>query len=260
VAFNKTEIIIFAILVILVIGIFYFSALRGTAAEMIVIGDPDPNTLEIIKGFRAQGYPEFSYILKPQTQEFLRNADKKISKYRVYLLYQVQDKRLPRDLADAIVSNVKKGKTLIVVKNSGVFSYDLATRSLGHAGTVGWKATFRQDIMPVSCEPFTDQSPCLREVPINARIRIIKENIYTKGVEQVPALDTMPPLSLTVLPIQNLEKGSEELAFVEVEGTGDNFVGVAHKKLGLGHVFYFNYEPAATPSIFQNVVLLSSGK
>jgi hypothetical protein len=260
-AINRTELAVFIVLVLLVLGFAYFRTGLGGGAELLIIGQPDPATMNVLDSFRTQGYTQFNYVLKPNTSEFVRNSAQRLKPYKIIMLYQTsEDRRIPSDLAREIVNFVEKGRKLIVVKNSGIFTYNVATQD---AGTLGWRATFGKDIMPVDCEPL-DRSPCLQEISVGARIRIInRENKLTKGIDDVPARAEDPPLSISILPIQGLSQYTtgEELAFIETEFPGKgNFVGLASKQVGLGRTFYFNYEPGATPAIFQNVILSQVGK
>jgi len=221
--------------------------------QMLVIGSP---SVDLIADLENQTDLVYYQIKHPSDLE--TSPQEQLAQYDIVLLDQHMfapedryNKSISRTLGEALGNFVRTGGKLIVVMDSGIY------RSGGIYGTgvagdvVGWKATFG-DIIPVECDLGPGNIPtCVQPIALTARIqRIDFDHPVMEGIEIAPSAIN-PPLSMytfKVKPVGSL------IGQIKREGIADNYPGIVEKKLLIGKVIYFNYDPAMTPGIWQNTL------
>ena len=225
---------------------------REEPMVMLVIGQPSIDLLADLDNQRDLVY----YRVRDAADLDITPRDE-LGQYDVVLLDQHMgttpyDKSVSRTLGEAMENYVKTGGKLIVVMDSGIY------RSGGIYGTgvasdvIGWKATFG-DIMPVECELGPGDMPtCKQPIAITGKISRLKfDHRIMEGIEVAPADPAYGPLSLITF---DVKPTGDQIAYIKHIATAVNYPGILEKKLLVGKVLYFNYDPAITPGIWSNTL------
>ena len=220
--------------------------------QMLVIGQP---SVALLADLDIQN--DLVYYRVKDASSLDVAAKNQLSKYDVVLLDQhlgltPYDKSISRTLGEALENYVKTGGKLVVIMDSGIY------RSGGIYGTgvasdvVGWKATFG-DIMPVECDLAQSGIPtCREQIAVSGKIhRIDFDHKIMEGIEVAPADPRYGPLSLITF---NVKPTGNLVSQIKHVATASNFPGIVEKRLLIGKLLYFNYDPAVTPGIWQNTL------
>ncbi len=216
---------------------------RAAPAKMLIIGQPSLETQAVLDD--SKDLVEYRIM----NADYLRvNPKEKLAPYDIIMLDQTNSAGPPvisRPLADALRDYVTKGGKLIIVKNSGIYR-DNAPE------IVGWLANMG-DVAPVECVPDKQNIPsCVQPIWVTGElIRIDFEHPIMRGIEKVPALPGDPPLSVEVF---DVAVRGNEVAYIKDLYSTKYYPGIVEKRLILGKVIYFNYDPGKTPGIFQNTL------
>jgi len=162
------------------------------------------------------------------------------------------EKSISRTLGEAIENYVATGGKLIVVMDSaiyrsgGVYGKGVAT------DVVGWEATFG-DIIPVECGLAQNNTPTCTQ-PIVTVGKIYRQDFDSpimQGIEVAPADPRYGPLSIATF---DVKPTGTRVAYIKNVATAASYPGIVEKKLLVGKVIYFNYDPAIAPGIWQNTL------
>jgi hypothetical protein len=223
---------------------------KGKGSSVLIIGSPSPNLQMVLNN--AENKDVIKEKRHVTMDALLYNPTERIKGYDIIILDQTlsADKSITRTAADAIVSFVKAGGSLIIVLNSGI-------ERPGDASVIGWKASFG-DVVPVSCSPTLYSIPsCKQQLRINA---ILHANRYNSkqgaykimyGIEKVPAIESAGLLSTETYPV-TIE--GTEIAYLVDARTGTYYPGIVEKPMLLGKVIYFNYDPGLSEAVFINTL------
>ena len=210
--------------------------------EMLIIGTPSNDTLAVLNDNREL----VRYRIK-RASDLERNPDDQLAAYDVIMLDQSNqsNKEVSKQLGKAIENFVKKGRKLLVIKDSGI-------RRPEALDIVGWKATFG-DIMPVSCERTINNQPtCLSPLTVVGKIR--RQDVdhrIMRGIEVAPAEEDLAIIFNTF----NVDPIGKEVAYIESEDRDrGTFPAIVESRLVIGKVLYFNYDPGKTRGIFENTL------
>ncbi len=222
--------------------------------QMLVIGQPSFD-MQV----ELDNQKDLVYYQEKDPAAFEVNPKDRIAQYDVVLLDQHMgatpyEKSVSRTLGEALENYVRTGGKLIVVMDSGIY------RSGGVYGTgvasdvIGWQATFG-DIIPVECDLGKNNVPTCAQ-PIVATGKVYREDLDSKimeGIEVAPAHPAYGNLTLVTFPVK---VNGTEVAFIKSVApvTPSYFPGIIEKKLLVGKVIYFNYDPAMTPGIWDNTL------
>lgn len=205
--------------------------------QMLIIGAPSQDTLDVLNANRDL----VRYRIK-QATDLERNPEDQIAEYHLIMLDQSTqaDKTVSKQLGKAIEKFVKRGKKLIVIKDSGI-------RRPETVDIIGWKATFG-DIVPVSCERTIAQIPtCLNPITVLGKIR--RQDVKSRimyGIEVAPAEEEYAIMFTTF----DVDPVGKEIAYIETR-TKKTYPAIVESKLILGKVIYFNYDPGKTRGILE---------
>ena len=220
--------------------------------QMLVIGQP---SVDLVADLDNQN--DLVYYRVKNAADLDTAPKDQLAQYDIVLLDQhlgatPYDKSISRTLGEALENYVKTGGKLVVVMDSGIY------RSGGIYGTgvasdvVGWKATFG-DIIPVECDLAQSGVPtCKEPIAVSGKIhRIDFDHKIMEGIEVAPADPRYGPLSLITFKVKPTGNLVAQIKHVTV---ASNFPGIVEKKLLIGKVIYFNYDPSVTPGIWQNTL------
>ena len=220
--------------------------------QMLVIGQP---SVDLVADLDNQN--DLVYYRVRNASDLDTAPQDQLAQYDIVLLDQhlgatPYEKSISRTLGEALENYVKTGGKLVVVMDSGIY------RSGGIYGTavatdvVGWKATFG-DIIPVECDLGQSSIPtCKEPIATQGKLhRIDFDHKIMEGIEVAPADPRYGPLSLITFKVK--PTGSL-VAQIKHVSTAANYPGIVEKKLLIGKVIYFNYDPATTPGIWQNTL------
>ena len=183
-----------------------------------------------------------------------------LSKYDLVILDQsnTPDKRVSRQLGEAIVDYVRTGGRLVTVLDSGILRSGGVTGEGRAADVVGWAATF-DNIIPVVCDRALNDVPTCTQ-PIQVVGRIWAEDLehpIMEGIEVAPAHPADPPYSILTF---NVQQSGNQVAFIKDQQTTAYYPAIVENKLIIGKSIYFNYDPALTPGIWENTLKYFRGK
>jgi len=235
------------------IGMIDIPGIGGSnQTQMLVIGRPSVGLLADLDNQR-----DLIYYKIRDAADLDATPQEQLAKYDVVLLDQHMgltpyDKSVSRALGEAIENYVMTGGKLVVVMDSGIY------RSGGEFGTgvandvIGWKETFG-NIIPVECDEGTQGLlTCTQPVLVSGTIeRLDSESKIMFGIETAPADPRYGPLNILTFDVKPL---GEQIAYINSAEETKNYPGIVEKKLLVGKVIYFNYDPAMTPGIWQNTL------
>lgn len=183
-----------------------------------------------------------------------------LAKYDLVILDQTNspDKRVSRQLGEAIVDYVRTGGKLVTVLDSGILRSGGITGEGRAADVVGWEATF-DNIVPVKCDRTIGDVPsCTQQIQVVGRIWAEDlEHPIMEGIEVAPAHPADPPYLLLTF---NVMPSGNQIAFIKDQQTTSYYPAIVENKLIIGKSLYFNYDPALTPGIWQNTLEYLRGK
>jgi len=228
-----------------------FLGTRGPL-KMLVIGEP---SIHMMSDLDTQRDLVYYQIKEPAGLEFA--PQEQLANYDVILLDQhlganPYQKSVSRTLGEAIENYVKTGGKLIVVMDSGIY------RSGGIYGTgvasdvIGWKETFG-DIIPVDCDIGTNQrATCVQPIVLTGKVhRVDYDSKIMEGIEVAPADPAYGPLTILTF---DVKATGNIVAYIKNIATAAYYPGIVEKRLLIGKVIYFNYDPAMTPGIWSNTL------
>ncbi len=177
-----------------------------------------------------------------------------ISQYDLVILNQTNtpDKRVSRQLGEAIIDYVRTGGRLITVLDSGILRSGGITGEGRAADVIGWQATF-DNVVPVECDRGLNDVPtCTQQIAVVARIwREDFDHPIMEGIEVAPAHPADPPYSLVTF---NVKPNGNQIAFIKDARTTSYYPAIVENRLIIGKSLYFNYDPALTPGIWENTL------
>ena len=220
--------------------------------QVLVIGQPSIDLLADLDNQR-----DLVYYRVRDASDLDASPREQLAQYDLVLLDQhlgmtPYDKSISRTLGEALENYVRTGGKLVVVMDSGIY------RSGGIYGTgvasdvIGWRATFG-DIIPVECDLGPGDYPtCTQPIATTGKIYRLKfDHQIMEGIEVAPADPRYGPLSLITFDVKPV---GEQVAYIKHIATASNYPGIVEKKLIIGKVIYFNYDPSITPGIWQNTL------
>jgi len=220
--------------------------------QMLVIGQPSVDMMADLDNQR-----DLVYYRVKDAADLDASPKQQLAQYDLVLLDQhlgvtPYDKSVSRTLGEALEDYVRTGGKLIVVMDSGIY------RSGGIYGTgvaadvVGWKATFG-DIVPVECDLGPSDMPtCTQPIATTGKVhRMDFDHKIMEGIEVAPADPRYGPLSMITF---DVKPTGSQVAYIKHIATASNFPAIVEKRLIIGKVVYFNYDPAMTPGIWQNTL------
>jgi len=211
--------------------------------QMLVIGNPSLVTRAALDTQQDL----VRYVVRDPFS--LRVSPKEVfAQYDMVMLDQTDSptKAIPRQVAEALSDYVRKGGKLIIVMNSGIYRE-------GAPEIVGWEANF-PDLVPVACVrqgTFGEPSCITSRIVVGEIVREDFDHPIMKGIEVVPATPEQPLLQLETFPVQPT---GNEIAYIQNAQTPEYFPAIVEKRLILGKVIYFNYDPGITVGIFTNTL------
>lgn len=224
----------------------------GKPVQMLVIGEPSVHLIADLDNQRDLVYYQVKHA---SDLEFA--PKEQLAQYDIVLLDQhlgatPYAKSVSRTLGEALENYVRTGGKLIVVMDSGIY------RSGGIYGTAvatdvtGWKATFG-DIIPVECHLSMNGRPsCVQPIVLSGKVhRIDFDHKIMEGIEVAPSDPAYGPLSIVTFDIRPT---GNQVASIKNIATASYYPGIVEKRLLIGKVIYFNYDPAMTPGIWQNTL------
>jgi len=234
-------------------GLWTIPFLGGTEqVQVLVIGQPSVDLLADLDNQR-----DLVYYRVKDASDLDAAPQEQLAQYDLVLLDQhlgatPYDKSVSRTLGEALENYVRTGGKMIVVMDSGIF------RSGGIYGTgvaadvIGWKATFG-DIIPVECDLGPNDIPtCKQPIMTTGKIyRLDYDHPIMEGIEIAPADPRYGPLSMITFDVKPI---GSQVAYIKHIATASNYPAIVEKKLLIGKVIYFNYDPAMTPGIWQNTL------
>ncbi len=234
-------------------GIWTIPFLGGAEqVQILVIGQPSVDMLADLDNQR-----DLVYYRVKDASDLDAAPQQQLAQYDLVLLDQhlganPYEKSVSRTLGEALENYVRTGGKLIVVMDSGIY------RSGGIYGTgvagdvIGWKATFG-DIIPVECDLGANDIPtCTQPIYTTGRIhRLDFDHKIMEGIEVAPADIRYGPLNIITF---DVKPTGTQVAYTKHIATASNFPAIVEKKLLIGKVIYFNYDPAMTPGIWQNTL------
>ena len=220
--------------------------------KMLVIGEP---SIHLMSDLDTQRDLVYYQIKEPAGLEFAPREQ--LANYDVILLDQhlganPYQKSVSRTLGEAIENYVKTGGKLVVVMDSGIY------RSGGIYGTgvasdvIGWAATFK-DIIPVDCDIGTnDRATCVQPIVLTGKVhRVDYDSKIMEGIEVAPADPAYGPLTILTF---DVKPTGNIIAYIKNIATASYYPAIVEKRLLIGKVVYFNYDPAMTPGIWSNTL------
>jgi hypothetical protein len=220
--------------------------------QVLVIGQPSVDMMADLDNQR-----DLVYYRVKDAADLDASPKQQLAQYDLVLLDQhlgvtPYDKSVSRTLGEAIEDYVRTGGKLIVVMDSGIY------RSGGIYGTgvaadvVGWRATFG-DIVPVECDLGQSDVPtCTQPIATTGKVhRMDFDHRIMEGIEVAPADPRYGPLSMITF---DVKPTGSQVAYIKHIATASNFPAIVEKRLIIGKVVYFNYDPAMTPGIWQNTL------
>jgi len=220
--------------------------------QMLVIGQPSVDLQADLDNQRDLVY----YRVKDAADLDAAPADQ-LAQYDLVLIDQhlgatPYEKSISRTLGEALENYVRTGGKLIVVMDSAIY------RSGGIYGTgvatdvIGWRATFG-DIIPVECDLGQNDLPtCTNPIVTVGKVhRLDFDSPIMEGIEVAPADPRYGPLTLITF---DVKPTGTQVAYIKHIATASHYPGIVEKKLLVGKVIYFNYDPAITPGIWQNTL------
>ena len=221
---------------------------QHSATKMLIIGQPSLETMATFD----QSKDLVKYVTK-SSESLKLNPKEYIAQYDIVWLDQsnIQPegaKYIPRQLGEALTEYVKKGGKLVTVMDSGIFRK-------GDISIVGWEGTFQSDVVPAKCEAdYVGNPSCINAIFVpQAEIwSADPDHPIMKGITVVPAIPTMPKLSLTTF---NVTPNGYEIAYIQSTATPESYPGLIEKRLLLGKSIYINYNPGIIPPILQNILV-----
>jgi len=222
--------------------------------QMLIIGEP---TIDLLGDLDSQRDLVYYQVKHPSAFEFAPREQ--IAQYDIILLDQhvfaredKYNKSVSRTLGEAINNYVTTGGKLIVVMDSGIY------QSGGIYGTgvatdiVGWEANFK-GIVPVKCDKGPNGFPtCTEPIHVTGKIhRVDYSHRIMQGIEVAPADPSLGPLAIQtfdVKPTGNIIASIKNIAY------SSYYPAIVEKRLLIGKVIYFNYDPAMTPGIWHNTL------
>ena len=254
----KQQIAIIAVVVVLIAAVYLSGAWKAPfevttpKIQMLIIGQPSDGLVIVLN----QDNSLADYTVKSASQLDL-SPEQKLEDFDLIVLDQhlggtPYEHSVSRQLGEALQNYVRTGGKLVVIMDSGIY------RSGGIYGTgvasdvVGWKATFG-DIMPVECDLAQSGIPtCREQIAVSGKIhRIDFDHKIMEGIEVAPADPRYGPLSLITF---NVKPTGNLVSQIKHVATASNFPGIVEKRLLIGKLLYFNYDPAVTPGIWQNTL------
>jgi len=241
------------IIIVLLLIVFRTNILSGGAAlfggpqsaRILVLGAPSQDFKDILSDQENKDIiKEVSYRTLEAIQH---NPVERIKGYDIIILDQSTqaDKSISRRTADAIISFVKRGGSLIIVLNSGIERPD-------DTSVLGWQANFG-NIVPVNCTTVGTRHSCIHPIDIQGALYAVKEDHpIMKGILRVPAVETSGPIRTRTFDIQVVGK---EIAYLEDSRLQKKvYVGISEQSLLMGKVIHFNFNPAISKAIVINTI------
>lgn len=229
---------------------------QESSLNLLIVGLPSHSTKQVLD--QSNDFVKYR-TMDPEL--LVRGASSLLSEYDAVLLDQSQlaDKSITFSLGDALTEYVKKGGTLVVVANSGIYLRDRAGNI--DPSVIGWEALLG-DVMPVNCLPNITMEPsCITPISIYGRIYptgASEDHPIMQGVLAYPAKE-FPPQPFYLLNV-NLEESANEIAYIENIDTGASYPGIIEQRRFVGKVIYFNYDPGMSPPLFLNTLRYLAGK
>ncbi|MFH0715143.1 MAG: hypothetical protein V1847_05370 [Candidatus Diapherotrites archaeon] len=226
-------------------------ALPGLApnpASVLIIGTPTTATMKVLNESKDLANP---VTIKTETA-LEHNPEAYLANYDIVILDQEAQasKEVSRQLGEAIQNYVSKGGKLIVVKNSGIFRP-------AAADVLGWTANFG-NIVPVECttQGMSNTPSCLDSAAVPVRGKLYPgANGFNHPIMQgyQDGVPSMPGTTLSVMNIFDvtLAPGAQEVAYLQDERNNAYYPAIVESPQLVGKSLYFNYDPGATPGIFQ---------
>jgi len=226
----------------------------GPAApmQMLIIGQPSVDLF-----IDLDNQKDLVYYQEKDPAALEVAPKERLAQYNVVLLDQhlgatPYEKSVSRVLGAALENYVKTGGKLIVVMDSGIY------RSGGIYGTsvasdvIGWEQNFG-DIMPVECDLGRNNVPtCTQPIVVTGKVyREAANHKIMEGVEVAPASPSYGPLTMVTF---NVKPVGDKIAFIEGVTATPYYPAIVEKKMVIGKLIYFNYDPAMTPGIWQNTL------
>jgi len=93
---------------------------------------------------------------------------------------------------------------------------------------------------------------CTQAIATSGKIhRLDFDHRIMEGIEVAPSDPRYGPLSIITF---DIKPTGNQVAYIKHIVTAANYPGIVEKKLIIGKVIYFNYDPAMTPGIWQNTL------
>jgi hypothetical protein len=219
---------------------------------MLVIGEPSVHLMSDLDTQRDLVYYQ---IKEPAGLEFA--PKEQLAQYDVILLDQhlgatPYEKSVSRTLGEAIENYVKTGGKLVVVMDSGIYRSGGIYGTGVASDTIGWAATFG-DIIPVDCDIGTNsRATCVQPIVLTGKVhRVDYDSKIMEGIEVAPADPAYGPLTIITF---DVKPTGNIIAYIKNIATASYYPGIVEKRLLIGKVIYFNYDPAMTPGIWSNTL------
>ncbi len=224
----------------------------GGPIQMLIVGEPSAYLIADLDNQRDLVYYQVKHA---SALEFA--PQEQLAQYDMVLLDQHlaatnYDRSVSRTLGEALENYVRTGGKLIIVMDSGIF------RSGGMYGTgvatdvVGWTASFG-DIVPVECAlNMHNQPSCTVPIVLPGKIhRIDYDHKIMEGIEIAPTDPAYGPLNILTF---DIKPTGNLIASIKHVSVADYYPAIVEKRLLIGKVIYFNYDPAMTPGIWSNTL------
>ncbi|PIN84662.1 MAG: hypothetical protein COV47_06155 [Candidatus Diapherotrites archaeon CG11_big_fil_rev_8_21_14_0_20_37_9] len=233
-----------AIIVLILAGAYFLQPqLDGNSkTKILIIGSSSQEVIDILNDNRDI----FDYDLKTTSALSVDSATE-FEKYKIIIFDQSEEsnKEVSLKIGEAAQQFVKKGGSLIMVKDSGIRrpdTYDI----------IGWGSTFGE-IVPVTCDRTINNQPtCTNRLLVRGKLYAEeKTHPIMQGIDFFPA---DPNLNAS-FELFDVAVAGKEIAYIQSEGIDKkSYPGIVEKNLVLGKVIYFNYNPGKTRGIFESTL------
>jgi len=233
-------------------GYWEIPFLGGTGqAQMLIIGQPSADLLRDL-----DNRDDLVYYRMKNASDLDTAPKEQLAQYNIVLLDQhilpQGENKISGALGEALQNYVRTGGKLVIVMDSGIYLSGGIYGSAVATDVIGWKKMFG-DLVPVECDTgLGNVKTCKQPIVGPARIhRIDFDHKIMEGIEIAPADPSYGPLTVETF---NVKATGHLIAQIKPIGDVKNFPGIVEKKLLVGKVLYFNYDPAMTPGIWQNTL------